>query len=194
MRKRKVDGAHDLGRSRRLIENWANALPFTQSFILSFYSTTGAFHSRGHPLQHKWNCTGHTYTDLSLGDAPSSSSSDRGTCHHGAWPQDKGQACSAWGVSGVRSEQAVSPFQGWVLLGFLLPCPLHRQVSPARISEFDRRKKTLPVLSLFRNNPPVSNRFWITYMPCCVPLHALSHSTFSPWTYHKLMWFLALFK
>lgn len=83
MRKRKVDGAQDLDRSSRLIGKRNKCI----AIYLNFHSLVllhhwGFFLKTWHHLQDRWSCTGHTCSDLSLGDAPSSSSSGRGTCQH----------------------------------------------------------------------------------------------------------------
>ena len=113
MRNGKVDGAQDLDRSSRLIGKQSKCIAIYLKFhSLVLFPRWGFSLKTWHHLQHRWSCTGHTCSDFSLGDAPSSSSSGRGTCQHGdmTWGEGAGLPCLGrqQGEEWARAEQGSS--------------------------------------------------------------------------------------
>lgn len=111
MRKRKVDGTQDLDGSSRLIGKRGKCIAiYLKICSLILFHHCGFSLKTWHQLQHRWSGTAHPCSDFSLGGAPSSSHSGRGTCQHGdvTWGEGRHLGCHR-GEEWARAEQRASP-------------------------------------------------------------------------------------
>lgn len=130
-------------RSSRLIGKWSKCI----AIYLNLHSVVVFHHwvfslKMWHHLQCRWSCTGHTCSGFSLGDAPSRCSSGRGGmtwgdgaglwCLGSQWGEEQGMAEQGASKQWARSRMPCHALRAGCSMGFFLPRPVHRQVSPEK--------------------------------------------------------------